>query len=179
MVKITFFKGLKSTAWYNRQETSIVTCTMCTCKEQLLFGFTVFSILVVSNFRLISYRLQQMDVWRVSINHCQFGPTLSCTPIISSQYSKAGCCSPPHPFSQPFVLESCLSDLSDKLQQNCPVCKKQGHLFSICAVNIFILKTDGMFHSLGGLGQNDILGWTVFRLILNNSRQIAKKCPHT
>lgn len=70
--------------------------------------------------------------WRVSINHCQFGPTPSCTLIISSQYSMAVCCSPPHPFSQPFVLESCLSDLSDKQQQNCPVCKKQGHLFSIC-----------------------------------------------
>lgn len=120
-----------------------------------------------------------MDVWRVSINHCQFGPTPSCTPIISSQYSKAGCSSPPHPFSQPFVLESCLSDLSDKLQQNCPVCKKQGHLFSICAVNIFILKTDGMFHSSGGLGQNHILRSGCFALRLNIAPEIATIWPHT
>lgn len=72
-----------------------------------------------------------MDSRRVSINS-QFGHTPSCTPIISSQSNRAGCCSPPHPFSLPFVSESCLCDLSDKQHQNCPVCKKQGHLFSIC-----------------------------------------------
>lgn len=115
-----------------------------------------------------------MDVWRVSINHCQFGPTPSCTPIISSQYSEAAAA---------LLYIHSVSHSSWKAVSLIWVinyariawfAKKQGHLFSIFAVNIFILKTDGMFHSwgfrtewysqVGLLGEIEFYSWNCHNL---------------
>lgn len=116
-----------------------------------------------------------MDVWRVSINHCQFGPTPLCTPIISSQCSKVGCSSPPHPFSQPFILESCLSDLSDKLQQNCPVCKKNEDTCFQSGLSTFSYWKLMGVSFIRGLEQTDVLRLDCFALRLN----IAIKLPQS